>query len=415
MNTSPHDDWQALFDALPIDAVASTDRQDEIKSQAMIRFDAGPPQLAQASGLKKIGHILMTYKAPQWTAATIAIATLVWLTRIGGTPAFALEVLVESILEASTAQYDMIVTTKGQPPLKTKVYYRDPGHFRQELSGGAINIADWQARKIVGLDPVNKRTTVFNLVNLPQEAISKMPADQFGALRDALCAAIDDPDMEVEQLGIKQHSGVETTGYRFTSGSQPMTIWADSKSGFPVRIEFVTPGPPKSDVVMENYRFDVDLDESLFSVEIPEGYSVIQSDVETSAVTEREFIESLKICNAAHDGRFPAGMDDVSMSKHVAGWIAKQQVTAEEGPSAEQMKKVIEVGRGLQFVTMYLPENSDAHYAGAGASESDVDRPVFWYKPTDSSSYRVIYADYSVKNSKSAPDVEGAVKVQPLR
>jgi len=45
------------------------------------------------------------------------------------------------------------------------------------------------------------------------------------------------------------------------------------------------------------------------------------------------------------------------------------------------------------------PSRADWHYAGKGVRLGDASKPLFWYKPQDSSSCRVIYADLHVTES----------------
>ncbi|MEX0977397.1 MAG: hypothetical protein WDZ48_01005, partial [Pirellulales bacterium] len=78
------------------------------------------------------------------------------------------------------------------------------------------------------------------------------------------------------------------------------------------------------------------------------------------------------------------------------------------------MTKSMAIGRGFVFVSM-LPASSDAHYAGKGVKRDTVDAPIFWYKPTGKQSYRVIYADLSIRESEQAPQVPGAVRIEKLR
>jgi len=52
-----------------------------------------------------------------------------------------------------------------------------------------------------------------------------------------------------------------------------MTLWADPKTAWPIRIEIVNKMLDGARMVMNNFRYDVDLDPSLFSLEPPAGYS----------------------------------------------------------------------------------------------------------------------------------------------
>jgi outer membrane lipoprotein-sorting protein len=66
--------------------------------------------------------------------------------------------------------------------------------------------------------------------------------------------------------------------------------------------------------------------------------------------------------------------------------------------------------RGLGFV-VELPREADAHYAGKGVSRGTSGTPIFWYRPKDAKKYRVIYADLSVREADTPPDVS---KAQPV-
>ena len=45
-----------------------------------------------------------------------------------------------------------------------------------------------------------------------------------------------------------------------------------------------------------------------------------------------------------------------------------------------------------------LPAKSDWHYNGQDAMLSDADTAIFWYKPKDSDTYRVIYGDLTIED-----------------
>ena len=58
-----------------------------------------------------------------------------------------------------------------------------------------------------------------------------------------------------------------------------------------------------------------------------------------------------------------------------------------------------------------LPPSADAHYVGKGVSFGAADTPIFWYRPKDSEKYRVIYADLSVRDSDTPPNVTTGQRV----
>ena len=69
------------------------------------------------------------------------------------------------------------------------------------------------------------------------------------------------------------------------------------------------------------------------------------------------------------------------------------------------------IQQGFSFAVLLLPD-ADAHYAGKGVSIGAADKPIFWYRPTDSKKYRVIYADLSLREADAAPNVPDAKPVQ---
>lgn len=410
MDNRLHDDWEELFDRLPVDATARDEHRERLRSQVLDAYEDRPTPRSQRLRLNEIGRTLMRYKAPHWTAAAVLVACLIWLLQNGTTPAFAVDEVVDNMVKARSARYDMTAKALGQPAQKMKAFYLAPGHFRQELENGYVNIADWQVGKVVGLDSNSMRATVFKLVNVPKDAKSKMQMNQFEMVRESLRKAIDDPDSKVESLGEKEFDGRKLVGFHFKTGPQKVTVWADPQTKFPVRIETTMTGPPQVEIVMTNYEFNIDLDKSLFSVEIPEGYKATTTDVDASPPTEAEFIASLRMCVKTNDGEFPAGLDPAAVAKYAAVYVQKLGIDKDKGITSEQMKKVTRLGRGLRFA-LTLPVESDAHYAGNGVEQGDTKRAVFWYKPTDAKKYRVIYADFSMKELDGAPDVPGAKKL----
>ncbi len=82
----------------------------------------------------------------------------------------------------------------------------------------------------------------------------------------------------------------------------------------------------------------------------------------------------------------------------------REHASKDRPPSPELINETMKIGRGVRFA-MTLPPESDAHFAGMGISLGEENRPIFRYRPVGSTAYRVIYADLSVKDEDTAPDV----------
>ncbi len=411
MSNNQHHDWDKLFDQLPLDATVRDEQREQLKSDALEVFDNEQTPPTRKTTLQTIGHTLMKYKAPHWTTATVLIAGMFWMFQSSSDPAFAVDALVENMMKVKTARYDIVTNVDGLPTQKMKAFFLEPTHMRQEMPGGYINISDWTAGKMIGLNTKTKQATVFNLMNISEEAKKGMQyGNQFEVLRQSLQAATTDPNSKVVPLGEKQLNGRTVIGIRFENPGMPMTLWADPETQYPVRIESTMVGPPKTKLVMKNYEFNVELDESLFSLEIPDGYEVIETDIDASPAIESDFITALRMCCEAADGEFPTGLDTVSIGKYSAMYLQHIGADLEKGPTGKQLQEIVKLARGFQFVAM-LPKESNAHYAGTGTKQGDKQRAIFWFKPADSEKYRVVFADLTIKESDEPPEVTGAVKL----
>ena len=106
-----------------------------------------------------------------------------------------------------------------------------------------------------------------------------------------------------EQLGEKEIDGQRVTGFRVFQEDQyfkyDITIWADFESGAPSLVEVMA--NPLDDYfsirwTMENFDLDIELDEGLFSLDVPAGYTLAyQEDLEKLEVETEPSFESEKI------------------------------------------------------------------------------------------------------------------------
>ncbi len=109
-----------------------------------------------------------------------------------------------------------------------------------------------------------------------------------------------------EQLGEKEINGQPVTGFKVLQEDRyfqyDMRIWADAADGVPRLVEVTSKpldGSYSIKLTMENFDLDVDLDEELFSLEVPDGYTLAYQEdlekleVDTESSTEAEKIEQI--------------------------------------------------------------------------------------------------------------------------
>ncbi len=137
------------------------------------------------------------------------------------------------------------------------------------------------------------------------------------------------------------------------------------------------------------------MDESLFSMEIPEGYSeVAGGTLGIGSSSEKDLVETLRTwAEVILDGTFPRDFngsvygDDVEKNREKFAKLTEEQ----------KMELAMKMGPGFVFVQLLKPE-SDWRYVGKNVKIGDSESPVCWYRPEGSESYRVIYGDLSVKD-----------------
>ena len=331
-------------------------------------------------------------------AAVIIIAVLIGILQLGGsTPAFA--DIVRPLLAARTATFKMTVDMEGSPHTTINGMYMEPGRMRQEMPHGRIMIIDQQQGTMVSLIPPEKKAIILEMENVSEEQKGK--ANMFHNIRDLIGKADDE---SVEFIGEREIDGINAIGYHVGNPNMEMTIWANAKTLLPVQIEY-SMGKlmgTEGTVIMSDFVFDVELDESLF--EIPDGYSTQTVPYDTSAPEEEDFIQSLRLCSEAAGGKFPSDLNlkaiisefyMVKMEK--IGIDTKQSPDMSDPKFQELMQIWTKVVRGISFA-LRLPPESEWNYAGKDAKFGDASTPIFWYRPEGSDTYRVIYGDLNVKD-----------------
>ena len=164
-------------------------------------------------------------------------------------------------------------------------------------------------------------------------------------------------------------------------------------------------------------RFGVELDDSLFSLDVLEGYTL--TVVDAVKVTEQEVIEFLGMVAEYFDNTFPDRMPQFDYgAEHIrlkqVQAKSKEERTLVENRLVETIDKYMQMSLGgpgptYEFMQANIVEGS-WRYIGKGVKLGDGERIVCWYRPKDSQGFRVVYGDLSVK-SMAADDLP--LQVEP--
>lgn len=353
-------------------------------------------------------------------AATVLIALvglMSWLVPGGGI-AVAFADVAQALNNVHTATWKTTLTAEVKAPEKKTVTFSAsakfmaPSHERTETTAdgaksAAVSIVDGQKDKCITLDPATKTTTVINLKNFP--AKDNPFGRTFLGLRELVANARNGKPDKVERLDRRTIDGREAEGFRIQLGSIDVKIWADPKTLLPVRVE-QTIADPKASVVMTDFRFNVPLEESLFSVDVPPGYAVQQTAKIDASKPWAFLTGALRMAAECNDGVFPPSLRGeqgvVSTIQRGAQTLAEKHKGSPDKLSKLGMDVAMSAAGFLGFINASPPDA--VHYAGKDVKLGTPDRPILWLTPPKKRGRCiVIYADLSVKElpAEQAPRV----------
>ena len=216
-------------------------------------------------------------------------------------------------------------------------------------------------------------------------------------LRNSITRLQSKPDFQVENRGVEEFEGQDYLVFVASGENDTVTVWADLETTLPIRIEHKTQNMV---IACDNLQFDVPFDESLFSMEAPDGYEVQDAGgIDFSDSSESTFIETLRIwAEIIEDGHFP---NSINLEDVVKIGPKFDQGLERAGLTEEQQAEVaMRWGQGLVFIRFFKGQGQ-WYYTGQGVKLGDSATPIFWYQPQESQTWRVIYGDLSVKDVAS--------------
>jgi len=318
----------------------------------------------------------------------------------------------QRFLNIQTGTYKLTIVVPGHPPQTCTGYFQDPGYMRHEMNMGPVSIVqlfDMERATMVQLMPGQNLAMQVELQNLPEEKRNLEYGNPFYDCRKYIAEAKENPNVAVQKLADEVIDGRSVLVYRIKpeEGMYFMKVWVDPETKLPLQIEIsmgqMLGGTGSMEILVHDFEFNVPLEESLFSMEIPAGYQVVPLQIEASEPSERDLIEALRLCADLTNGYFPDTLD-IKGLKTIFRHLEREKVINLQGnerPIPKHIQKFLEIsvtiGRGITFAHM-LPAECDWHYAGKGVTTAEADTPIFWYRPIGSEQYRVIYADLEVED-----------------
>jgi hypothetical protein len=355
-------------------------------------FEILKSRAAEGSALRpNVWRIIMKSRITKLAAAVVIIVSVVAGIHFLGssTESVAWADVVRPILTARTVVFNV----EGENIPITRVMNMGTQRVRGEVLSPdgktiqAIAITDFDTFRMLQLIPSKKTAVLIDLEDLPEK-----PGNVLEEMRNIITKLQNDPDVSVEPLGEKEIDGQLAKGFRATGPDVELTIWADPQTALPIRMEQKW---RQMHFVYTDFQFDIEMDETLFSMGIPEGYSELPSaELPIASSTEQDLVETLRLwAEVILDGVFPRDfsgqvyLDDVNRNREKFVKLQDEQ----------KLKLAMKMGPGFMFVQLLKDEN-DWHYVGKDIKLGDGESPVCWCRPTGSETYRVIYGDLRVED-----------------
>ncbi|MHC4418292.1 MAG: hypothetical protein ACYSU6_06855 [Planctomycetota bacterium] len=388
-------------------------------------------------------------------AAVIIIAVLTAIHYSGGSidgASVAFGDVLEKIYNARTVTYKQTFEPERRPSFTTERMIIEPGLIRSVMPHGDITILDFSSGKSLNL-----------MVQAKSAIITQRVGEKRGRRLFNYLDWLEDLDEGAEFIGQEEVDGQMTEVFVSEVPFERTTVWVNPETDLPVKVEqrmipnvdkdiifpimhlsasdfgqekktytYTDNGgqkvtmhtmtrsisigssrgsgkgiQEKMTVTMHDFAWDVELDESLFSLEPPEGYTVEEEQFDVSDRGENGLIYALAFWAEMSDGAFPLVINDLGDPNKVRPLLIEK--FDRDGDPGEEldlaMKEMHRILKGLYFSQEKKVDGSWG-YAGDGVQLGEADKPICWWTNEGSETWRVIYGDLSVGDSEEAPELQ---------
>lgn len=156
--------------------------------------------------------------------------------------------------------------------------------------------------------------------------------------------------------------------------------------------------------IFSNFKWNLPLDDSLFALEAPEGYTFEEKKVVAKDNTSREWlVEALSFWTEMSDGQFPDDINDLNDQEKVRALLIKKY--DKDGDPREEMEQAIEQMKIMVEASMMVQEctvHNTITYNGKGVIYGQLETPVCWWQ-TGEDTYTVLYGDLTLLKDQPCP------------
>jgi hypothetical protein len=189
------------------------------------------------------------------------------------------------------------------------------------------------------------------------------------------------------------------------------TVWADPDKRVPVQLDISSPyGDQTLRSTITDIQLDADLDDSLFRLEPPEGYTVKQQslvkpeDKNDDGSPEAALVFLLRAYAEKSGGEFHKRFDNW------LGYFEVLKKTVLKSPEATAMR----LGSIFARAQVFAMQKGDTHYQPEGVKLGDAGKLLLWRKIKGKEIYKAIYGDLHVAEL-TADQLPAAEQPRPKR
>lgn len=336
-------------------------------------------------------------------AAVIIIAVLIGVNQFGGSfdgASVAWAQVVKNVEKAKTVTFRLKTSMTGMPDSEIMVYDSSEYGSRLDLYvDGKITTRIYGPKDknvSVMVIPEAKIYTRMSFTDQQRHQMHEREKDPREFV--ALFLSVDHTELGRRTIGGIEVEGLEVDSPKVGGGMFESAIgrlWVDVKTELPVRMEIEgvsAGGKIQTKMVMDEFKWDEELDASEFEPDIPADYT-LQAETKVSDINEDKMIEGLQFFSELTGGRYPSSMASMTADHELReAWQQKYN----RPPTNEELDKFHKVSAACRFYADLLEENKDVQYHGDKVTANDIDDELMRWKISDNE-YRVIYGDLRVE------------------
>ena len=367
-------------------------------------------------------NIFMSQKFALAATAVILLAAAMYFTVFEtSTPAFAR--VLDKIAKATDVTYTEIMEIEGLESSVSKTYVNNEGVIRSEGPNGTIMLFDFNGGTQMTLYSGTKKAFIyktrrrenasdFNLLvwmsELYKESYDRRGTDFVDGMKTDLYVS-DNNTYSIRRVWTDPEIGLPikivhiSTPHPDTTIITPILFLKKSSFGIDSDVTYGAGGQSntgvtrKATTTKKDFIWNSGLDESLFSLTPPEGFSVeIDSLIELTD-SKSDVLRALEQWTSISDGRFPDDINDLSNQKLAEPLLVK--AFHRDGDPEEEfdqaMRALQTILNGCFFAQLKKAEGA-WNYSGKGVRLGDEESPVCWWKEEKADKYTIIYGDLRI-------------------